>query len=88
MSLLLKVAKIAITRLSLGLSPQNQQNFQGSENSWDNSISYTPYATKQLHEMQACLSLSSRIAVAQCRRHVLYLVCMWFCVLKERIVLF
>ena len=28
MSPLLKVAKIAITRLSLGLSPQNQQNFQ------------------------------------------------------------
>ena len=36
MSLLLRVAKIAITRLSLGVSPQNQQNFQGCENSWDN----------------------------------------------------
>ena len=33
MSPLLKVAKIAITRFSLGLSPQNQQNFQGRENS-------------------------------------------------------
>ena len=33
MSPLLKVAKIAITHLSLGLSPQNQRNFQGCENS-------------------------------------------------------
>ena len=33
MSPLLKVAKIAITRLSLGLSQQNQENFQGHENS-------------------------------------------------------
>ena len=33
MSPLLKVAKIVITRLSLRLSPQNQQNFQGHENS-------------------------------------------------------
>ena len=33
MSLLLKVVKIAVTHLSLGLSPQNQQNFQGRENS-------------------------------------------------------
>ena len=33
MSPLLKVAKIAITCLSLGLSPQNQQNFQGCEKS-------------------------------------------------------
>ena len=33
MSALLKVAKIAITHLSLGLSPQNQKNFQGRENS-------------------------------------------------------
>ena len=33
MSPLLKVAKIAITRLFLGLSQQNQQNFQGHENS-------------------------------------------------------
>ena len=30
---LLKVAKIAITHLSLGLSPQNQKKFQGHENS-------------------------------------------------------
>ena len=33
MSPLLKVAKIAITHLSLGLSPQNQKKFQGHENS-------------------------------------------------------
>ena len=33
MSPLLKVANIAITHISLGLSPQNQQNFQGHENS-------------------------------------------------------
>ena len=33
MSPLLKVANIAIPCLSLGLSPQNQQNFQGYENS-------------------------------------------------------
>ena len=33
MSPLLKVAKIAITHLFLGLSPQNQNNFQGHENS-------------------------------------------------------
>ena len=33
MSPLLKVAKIAITHLSLGLSPQNPKNFQGHENS-------------------------------------------------------
>ena len=33
MSPLLKVAKIAISPLSLGLSQQNQQNFQGYENS-------------------------------------------------------
>ena len=33
MSPLPKVANIAITRLSLGLRPQNQQNFQGYENS-------------------------------------------------------
>ena len=33
MSALLKVAKIAITHLSLGLSPQNQQNFHACENS-------------------------------------------------------
>ena len=33
LSPLLKVDKIDITRLSLGLSPQNQQNFQGCENS-------------------------------------------------------
>ena len=50
-------------------------------------FSMTGY-TLQLHEMQAWLSLNSRNAVAQCRRYVLYLVCMWFCVLKERIVLF
>ena len=31
MSPLLKVPKIAITHLSLGLSPQNQQNFQRHE---------------------------------------------------------
>ena len=36
MSLLLKVANIAITRLPLGLSPQNQQNFRGREIHWDN----------------------------------------------------
>ena len=30
---LLKVDKIAITHLSLGLSPQNLQKFQGRENS-------------------------------------------------------
>ena len=33
MSPLLKVAKIAITHLSSGLSPQNPKNFQGRENS-------------------------------------------------------
>ena len=33
MSPLLKVANIAITRLSLGLEQQNQLNFQGHENS-------------------------------------------------------
>ena len=33
MSVLLKEAKIAITHLSLGVGPQNQQNFQGRENS-------------------------------------------------------
>ena len=33
MSPLLEVANIAITHLPLGLSPQNQQNFQGRENS-------------------------------------------------------
>ena len=33
MSPLLKVAKITITHLSLGLSPQNPQKFQGHENS-------------------------------------------------------
>ena len=33
MSPLLKVAKIAITHLSLGLSPQNQKNVQGHKNS-------------------------------------------------------
>ena len=33
MSPVLKVAKIAITHLSLGLSPQNQKKFQGHENS-------------------------------------------------------
>ena len=33
MSPLLKVDKIAITHLALGLSPQNHQNFQGRENS-------------------------------------------------------
>ena len=33
MSPLLKVANIAITQLSLGLGQQNQQNFQGHENS-------------------------------------------------------
>ena len=33
MSPLLKVAKMAITHLPLGPSPQNQQNFQGHENS-------------------------------------------------------
>ena len=32
MSALLKVAKIAITRLSLCLSPQNPKNFQEREN--------------------------------------------------------
>ena len=32
MSALLKVAKIAITHLALGLSPQNQNNVQGCEN--------------------------------------------------------
>ena len=32
MSPLLKVPKIAITHLSLGLSPQNQQKIQGHEN--------------------------------------------------------
>ena len=33
MSPLLQVAMIAITHLSLGLSPSNQKNFQGHENS-------------------------------------------------------
>ena len=33
MSSLLKEAKYGITRLSLGLSPQNLQNFQGRKNS-------------------------------------------------------
>ena len=33
MSPLLQVAKIAITHLSLGLSPQNQKFFRGRENS-------------------------------------------------------
>ena len=33
MSPLLKVSKIAITQLSLGLSQQNQKKFQGHENS-------------------------------------------------------
>ena len=33
MSPLLKIDKIAITHLSLGLSSQNQKNFQGHENS-------------------------------------------------------
>ena len=33
MTLLLNVAKIAITRLSLGLSLQKQQNIQGCKNS-------------------------------------------------------
>ena len=33
MSPSLKVAKTSITHLSLGLSPQNQQNFQGHGNS-------------------------------------------------------
>ena len=33
MRALLKVAKIAISRLSVGLNPQNQKNFQGHENS-------------------------------------------------------
>ena len=33
MSPLIKVAKTAITHLSLGLSPQNQKKFQGHENS-------------------------------------------------------
>ena len=37
MSPLLKVAKIAITHLSLGLSPQNQKNFfKGIKIHWDN----------------------------------------------------
>ena len=38
MSPLLKVAKIAITLLSLGLSPQNQKNVQGHENLLGQSI--------------------------------------------------
>ena len=33
MSHLLKIDKIAITHLSLGLSPQNKKKFQGHENS-------------------------------------------------------
>ena len=33
MRALLKVAKIAITHLSVGLNPQNQKNFQEYENS-------------------------------------------------------
>ena len=33
MSPLLQVAKIAITHLSLGLSPYNPKNFRGRENS-------------------------------------------------------
>ena len=33
MSPLFKVAKIATTQLSLGLSPQNQKHFQGHGNS-------------------------------------------------------
>ena len=33
MRALLKVAKIAITHLSVGLNPQNQKIFQGHENS-------------------------------------------------------
>ena len=38
MSPLLKVAKLPVTRLSLGLSPQKQQNFQGHENSLEQLI--------------------------------------------------
>ena len=38
MNPLLKVAKIAITHLTLGPSPQNQQNFQGRENSSEQLI--------------------------------------------------
>ena len=37
MSPLLKVAKIAITHLSVGLSPQNPpKNFKGMKIHWDN----------------------------------------------------
>ena len=36
MSPLLKVAKIAITHLSLGLSPQNQKMFKDVKIHWDN----------------------------------------------------
>ena len=38
MSPLLKVSNITITRLSLGLGQQNQQNIQGHENSLEQLI--------------------------------------------------
>ena len=38
MNSLLKVAKSAIAGLALGLSPQNQQNFQGCVNSMEQLI--------------------------------------------------
>ena len=47
---LFKVGKIAITRLSLGLSQQNQQNFQGHENSLGQKIStYNSFGHTLMH---------------------------------------
>ena len=50
MNPLLKVAKIAITHLSLGLSPQNQKNFQGHENSLEQLIYKKPVAVAVLEK--------------------------------------
>ena len=50
MSPLLKVAKIAITHLSLGLSPQNQKKFQGHENSLGQLIYKTSVAVAVLEK--------------------------------------
>ena len=45
-----KVAKIAITHLSLGLSPQNQKNFQGHENPLGQFLSPQNQKNFQGHE--------------------------------------
>ena len=50
MSPLLKVAKIAVTLLSLGLSPQNQQNFQGHESSLGQLIEKKSLAVEVLEQ--------------------------------------